>query len=305
MFIALTLSAQPSAQATGTVEAHLIPSLNFGISAIGGKVKAGVFLNLDASATVTLTVEATGAEESTTISPREVGPVLDTSRARGMMVPRGRGMIGEYYFDRRSTRRAPTLTPTVKPPKSDSTQKPTATKSVGTLEPDATKATTSAATKATTSSVTKATTSAVTKATTSAVTKATTSAVTSTIASAATNTTMSAVTKTTTSAATKPSSSGVSFGGCLEASTGLSVNVGADASFFGLFDPSTTLTLFSKDFELFKQCFGDQASQRRGLVRERNPVMMLEGRAQNLKCNSGGQNLTKVVDMTVPKAQIK
>ncbi|KAF9445254.1 hypothetical protein P691DRAFT_785478 [Macrolepiota fuliginosa MF-IS2] len=244
----LTLSAQPSAQATGTVEAHLIPSLNFGISVFGGTVKAGVFLELDASATVTLTVEATGAEESNTISPREVGPVLNITRTSGMMVPRGRGMIGEYYFDRRSTRPASTLTPTVKSSKSESPPKPTATKSAGILEPRMSKATTSTATKL--------------------------------------------------------SSGGGSFEGCLEVNTGLSVNVGADASFFGLFSPSTTLSLFTQDFELFKQCFGDQASQRRGLVRERSPVMMLEGRAQNLKCNSGGQNPVKVVETTVPKAQI-
>ncbi|KAF8988454.1 hypothetical protein BDQ17DRAFT_1257650 [Cyathus striatus] len=39
---------------------------------------------------------------------------------------------------------------------------------------------------------------------------------------------------------------------CFDVTAGLSVNVGATASFFGLFDPSTTLTVFSKQFDLFQ-----------------------------------------------------
>jgi len=43
---------------------------------------------------------------------------------------------------------------------------------------------------------------------------------------------------------------GASFGGCLDANAGLSVNVGADAAFFSFFDPSTSFSLFSKTFPL-------------------------------------------------------
>ncbi|KAF8988456.1 hypothetical protein BDQ17DRAFT_1257644 [Cyathus striatus] len=39
---------------------------------------------------------------------------------------------------------------------------------------------------------------------------------------------------------------------CFDVTAGLSVNVGATASFFGLFDPSTTITLFNKQFDLFQ-----------------------------------------------------
>ncbi|KAJ6587509.1 hypothetical protein DFH09DRAFT_229978 [Mycena vulgaris] len=53
----LKLSADTKAPATGTVEGHVIPSINLGISALGG-VKATVFLNLDASATISLKVDA-------------------------------------------------------------------------------------------------------------------------------------------------------------------------------------------------------------------------------------------------------
>ncbi|KAJ7495528.1 hypothetical protein FB451DRAFT_1077168 [Mycena latifolia] len=53
----LKLSADTKAAATGTIEAHVIPSINLGISALG-VVDATVFLDLDASATMTLKVEA-------------------------------------------------------------------------------------------------------------------------------------------------------------------------------------------------------------------------------------------------------
>jgi hypothetical protein len=46
----------------------------------------------------------------------------------------------------------------------------------------------------------------------------------------------------------------VKFGGCLEMDAGLVANVGADANFFGLFDPSKTIPLFQKQFSLFKVC---------------------------------------------------
>ncbi|KAJ7249854.1 hypothetical protein C8J57DRAFT_1139113 [Mycena rebaudengoi] len=60
----LKLSADTKASATGTVEAHVIPSINLGISALS-VVKATVFLNLDASAKMTLKVEAAASASAT------------------------------------------------------------------------------------------------------------------------------------------------------------------------------------------------------------------------------------------------
>ncbi|KIM37638.1 hypothetical protein M413DRAFT_258841 [Hebeloma cylindrosporum] len=54
----LKLSASPGVNATGSLEAHLIPSLTVGLSALGGVVDAKVFLDLDASATLKLGLEA-------------------------------------------------------------------------------------------------------------------------------------------------------------------------------------------------------------------------------------------------------
>lgn len=55
---ALKLSVTPSVASKGTVEAHVIPSVNLGVSGIGGLAQATIFLNLDASAIVTLTLNA-------------------------------------------------------------------------------------------------------------------------------------------------------------------------------------------------------------------------------------------------------
>jgi hypothetical protein len=55
---ALSLSATPGVQATGTLTAHLIPSLNLGVSVLGGKGEANIFLALDTSAALVLNLDA-------------------------------------------------------------------------------------------------------------------------------------------------------------------------------------------------------------------------------------------------------
>ena len=42
------------------------------------------------------------------------------------------------------------------------------------------------------------------------------------------------------------------FGGCVDLSSTLAVNAGADASLLSIFDKSESVTLFSKTFDLFK-----------------------------------------------------
>ncbi|KAF7312702.1 hypothetical protein MIND_00284900 [Mycena indigotica] len=51
------------------------------------------------------------------------------------------------------------------------------------------------------------------------------------------------------------------FGGCVNIAANLDVNVGADGSFFGLFNKVISKSLFTKNFQLFRKCFGDQAGQ--------------------------------------------
>ncbi|KAJ7830658.1 hypothetical protein B0H14DRAFT_2515670 [Mycena olivaceomarginata] len=61
----LTLSADTKVEATTIIEAHLIPSINFGLSALDDVAKANVALLLDASATMVLKVEAKAGASAT------------------------------------------------------------------------------------------------------------------------------------------------------------------------------------------------------------------------------------------------
>jgi len=60
------LSIAPTASVSATIEAHVIPSLNFGISALDNAVSATVFLDLDTSASMTASAQI-GAVASTTV----------------------------------------------------------------------------------------------------------------------------------------------------------------------------------------------------------------------------------------------
>ncbi|KAJ7182942.1 hypothetical protein C8R43DRAFT_868475 [Mycena crocata] len=57
----LTLSADPSVTASGSLTAHLIPSLNLGVSALGNKAKAQIFLALDTNAALTMNLDGSAS----------------------------------------------------------------------------------------------------------------------------------------------------------------------------------------------------------------------------------------------------
>ncbi|KAJ6451289.1 hypothetical protein C8R45DRAFT_1223870 [Mycena sanguinolenta] len=57
----LTLNAAPGVTATGTLTAHLIPSLNLGVNAFGGKAEAQIFLNLDTNAALQLNLDGSAS----------------------------------------------------------------------------------------------------------------------------------------------------------------------------------------------------------------------------------------------------
>ncbi|KAJ7101832.1 hypothetical protein C8R43DRAFT_1081367 [Mycena crocata] len=59
----LSLSADASVQATGSLTVHLIPSINLGVDALGGKGKAEVFLALDTNAALTMNLDGSASGE--------------------------------------------------------------------------------------------------------------------------------------------------------------------------------------------------------------------------------------------------
>ena len=204
-FPALKLSVQPSATATGTVEAHLIPSINFGVSAFGGTTEAEIFVNIDGSSSVTLSASA----------QENLGRRSATGQKHGGEI-RGRGLIGEAFFAKRS--------PGI----------------FGDIADDI---------KGAASSAGNAISSAA-----GAVKDAVTGKEGSDGASDASSTAAPAADTAAPSTDNSSNSNGdgTAFGGCADVNAGLSVDVGANAAFFNIFNPSTQLSLFSKTFPLFK-----------------------------------------------------
>ncbi|KAJ7474870.1 hypothetical protein FB451DRAFT_1246877 [Mycena latifolia] len=99
---------------------------------------------------------------------------------------------------------------------------------------------------------------------------------------------------------TDPAAASASVNGCVDIGAGLSVNAGASADFFGLFDPNTKVNLFTKNFDLFKKCLGASTPTRRD-------VFLIESsltRRADLGCPAAIANLVKAVDEPVPAASI-
>ncbi|KAJ3886089.1 hypothetical protein GG344DRAFT_58099 [Lentinula edodes] len=150
----LTLSVTPSVKSTGSLTAHLIPSLNLGIQALDNIASATVFLDLDASATMQLSLDAVDSA-SVSVDNGESSSNSTTSTSNSTSTASSTSSAVSAYYSISST-------------------------------------------------------------------------------------------------TTTTSSTGLQFGGCVEIDTGLAVNAGADAKFFDLFDASTQVPLFSKEFVLFK-----------------------------------------------------
>jgi hypothetical protein len=63
----VTFSGNPDVGATVEITGHLIPQLELGLTALGGVVSAGVFVNLDASADVAVAT-STASDAQTCVS---------------------------------------------------------------------------------------------------------------------------------------------------------------------------------------------------------------------------------------------
>ncbi|KAF7368685.1 hypothetical protein MVEN_00193000 [Mycena venus] len=87
--------------------------------------------------------------------------------------------------------------------------------------------------------------------------------------------------------------------GCVDIGAGLDVNAGASADFFGLFNPSTKVSLFSKKFDLFKKCLGTGATRREVVALESSLT-----RRADLGCPAAIANLVKAVDEPVTASSI-
>ncbi|KAK7049915.1 hypothetical protein VNI00_005345 [Paramarasmius palmivorus] len=106
---------------------------------------------------------------------------------------------------------------------------------------------------------------------------------------------------------TTPVETKASVKGCVDVGTGLDVNAGADASFFGLFDKNSKVNLFTKKFDLFNKCLGSGTNARRELPRtsisRRSPLRM---QRRELTCPTfGAADIISAIDEDVPAADIR
>lgn len=270
---ALKLSVSPSVKATGTVEAHLIPSINLKVSALGDIVEAGIFLELDASANMKLSLEAQ-AEGSLTVDKAkrtmpegasvaaEAAPTPDHSSPASSMhntpapplhpapappmpsAPASAMHASPSPAPGNPMHGAPTP-PKQSPsmPQHDMPAQSMTHKAAGTMNsanPANSKTMTTLSMDHDTpnSIVTK-----MSKSTASTDRMGSSATVSGSAAAQATGVDTGLV-------ATKDING--NFGGCIEIGAGLDVNAGADANFFGLFDQNTKIPLFSKEFQIFK-----------------------------------------------------
>jgi len=79
---ALKLSVSPSVASKGIIEAHLIPRIDVGITVLSGIATATVYLDLDASAAVTLSLNATAQSNATVPHSSAVSTTMSDPVAR-------------------------------------------------------------------------------------------------------------------------------------------------------------------------------------------------------------------------------
>ncbi|KAJ2912665.1 hypothetical protein MD484_g7761, partial [Candolleomyces efflorescens] len=259
----LKLSVSPSLKATGTLEAHLIPSLNLGINALAGIAEATVFVELDASAAMKLSLE--GQAEVAVVVNRTSSAVASEG------TPAAKHVVGSMRSEGASPNRVVGRAIAMRQA-ADASASASASVNV----------TASASSTAVASSTAAASSSA---AVSSAADASSTAAVSSTVDASSTAAAPTATAKGS-RVGVSTSASG-SFGGCFEILAGLGVNAGAKADFFGLFDQETIVPLFNRDFELFKRCFGQQNARRRSFRFARSPVDVTRSRSLNTRRSVG------------------
>ncbi|KAJ6551312.1 hypothetical protein B0H19DRAFT_1263975 [Mycena capillaripes] len=220
----LSLSATPGVQATGTLTAHLIPSLNLGVTAFGGAGNANVFVALDTSAALVLNLDASaqiiepiGSNSTQSDSVSDIGTIPSVLPSSTQSIETTSSLLSELTLS------VPAVTITSSLSDSDATILPDSTHSSPTI------------------TITP-----------------------SIDPSATTDTSSAFETSSIGGAAFFPKRAGPniseSFGGCVQVNGGINVNAGAEGDFFGLFDKAASVSLFAKNFQIFQKCFGDGAS---------------------------------------------
>ncbi|KAF7319629.1 hypothetical protein HMN09_00303300 [Mycena chlorophos] len=235
----LTISASPNVQATGDVTVHLIPSLNFGISALD-VATAQVFAAIDTSATLSLNLDGS-LDASTTLFTGD-----DSSQSTTTMMDDSTTTTTSMMDDSTTT---------------STTMMDDSTTTSSTMMDDSTTSTMMDDSRTTSSTMMDDATR-----TSSMMDDATR---TSTMMDDSTSTTTSMASRTTSmmdDGRRKKRDVSTAFSGSVELDAGIAVSVGAQGNLFNLFSDSADDTLFNKNFVIFKKNFGSGSSRRRSLL---------------------------------------
>ena len=99
----------------------------------------------------------------------------------------------------------------------------------------------------------------------------------------------------------KPKRAAASFGGCVDVTTGLDVSANADANLLSFFNKGASVSLFSKECDLFKKCFGDNPARRAYTGRAARAALMAR---EDIGCPANPlSGALSVVDEAVPAAR--
>ncbi|KAK7038619.1 hypothetical protein R3P38DRAFT_2615803 [Favolaschia claudopus] len=271
----ITMNADAGVSATGVITAHLIPGINLGVSALANKVDVKIDLTVDAHASLRMNLDGSisatktiGArqEESEGEKPEEEDAAVEGEDAAEEDASTDDGSVTEDDTATDGTQDTENDSETVEADAVGDSEGETA---AGTGDEPSSDAETVEANVGDS------------KGETVAGTTDETSDIPEPAPQAA-----SGVTTT--------------FGGCINIDGGVTVNVGAQGDFFGLFPGGAQSTLFNKDFKIFTKCFGDQAQASKRAVR----TASLERRA--LTCPLGGSGKKQsVTNNTVKSSDIK
>ncbi|KAJ7266370.1 hypothetical protein B0H12DRAFT_1099380 [Mycena haematopus] len=269
----LSVSASPDVTATGTVAVHLIPALNFGISAFGDVAKAEVDLafdaslslqlSLDGSASVQTSIDLNGSGNTNTDSSNAYTTTSTSENSMHTTTDSGKMMHDttskKMMHDSTSTKKMMHDNTSTKKMMHDTTSKKMMHDTTSTK--------------------------------------------------AMMHTTSSAAHAMQTKAAMAYGRADVSssFGGSFEVDAGIAITAGVQGDFFGLFNDNENDTLFSKNFVLFQKSFGDQATRKRSMFSASRVARQssLKRRA-GLSCPAANVGApASLVDETIKSAAIK
>ncbi|PBK79419.1 hypothetical protein ARMGADRAFT_1093149 [Armillaria gallica] len=299
----LKLSVGTAINATGTIEAHLIPRLNLGLSAFVGTVEANVFLELDASATLDLELDAT-AEANATIgngstSTDASSATLTTSELASTTASVAAGTASVSTAESSSTAGSDSQLSSVNVTSLDT---PT-TSSVLTVP-------TSSVDNATDTSIPTPSTAASSVSETASILNRKRRSWPTSIAEAVYAARSAEPSDTPSPASTNDLSVSTNtsgnVGGCFSVNSELDVNIGAEGNFFGIIKDGVSVTLFNTDFELFKNCFGSRAGETATFRRSLGDRVVASRSVLDLLCPANDlSGATSIADEDVSASSIQ